>query len=101
MWNGCWVSSRVYPCFMLEDASNGFLIDPDEGNSLLAWLAETFGLSTFDKSVVVIALAAAFLAAEEGEVVRIRHILLAMWREYQKMDKPLSENELRGETHEG
>lgn len=40
-----------------------------------------------------IALAAAFLAADDGEVVDMRHLIRATQREYQKMGKVMSESE--------
>ncbi|MGC8802057.1 MAG: ATP-binding protein [Chloroflexus sp.] len=43
-----------------------------------------------------IALNAAFLAADAGEPVGMRHILSAAHSEYAKLDKPLTETELRG-----
>ncbi|WP_322486840.1 ATP-binding protein [Chloroflexus sp.] len=43
-----------------------------------------------------IALNAAFLAADAGEPVGMRHILSAAHSEYTKLDKPLTETELRG-----
>jgi len=43
-----------------------------------------------------IALSAAFLAAESGEPVRMRHILRATQGEYAKLEKSLSEAEVRG-----
>ncbi|WP_298407990.1 ATP-binding protein [uncultured Chloroflexus sp.] len=43
-----------------------------------------------------IALNAAFLAADAGESVTMRHLLSAAHSEYAKLDKPLTETELRG-----
>lgn len=43
-----------------------------------------------------IAVNAAFLAADAGEPVTMRHILSAAHSEYAKLDKPLTETELRG-----
>lgn len=43
-----------------------------------------------------IALNAAFLAADEGEPVQMRHILLAARSEYIKLEKPLTDAEVRG-----
>jgi AAA+ superfamily predicted ATPase len=43
-----------------------------------------------------VALAAAFFAAEEGRPVRMRHLLRAVRREYQKLGKTLSDAELLG-----
>jgi len=40
-----------------QDGSDVCLVDVEEGHSTLAWLARAFGLSPFDASVVVIALA--------------------------------------------
>src|SRR5207237_1813507 len=42
-----------------------------------------------------IALNAAFLAAHAGEPVRMVHLLRAARSEYQKMDKPLTETEVK------
>ena len=43
-----------------------------------------------------IALNAAFLAADAGEVVRMEHLLRAALSEYVKMEKPLTEAEIKG-----
>ncbi len=43
-----------------------------------------------------IALNAAFLAADAGEPVQMKHILSAARSEYAKLEKPLTETELRG-----
>jgi hypothetical protein len=43
-----------------------------------------------------IALAAAFLAADSGEPVRMKHLLRAARSEYGKMEKPLTDSEVRG-----
>jgi SpoVK/Ycf46/Vps4 family AAA+-type ATPase len=43
-----------------------------------------------------LALGAAFLAADAGEPVRMRHLLLAAHAEYAKLEKPLSEAEIGG-----
>jgi hypothetical protein len=43
-----------------------------------------------------IAMAAAFLAAEKNEPVRMSHLLRAARGEYSKIEKPLSESEIRG-----
>lgn len=43
-----------------------------------------------------IALNAAFLAADAGEPVRMTHVLSAARSEYQKLEKPLTDTELRG-----
>jgi ATPase family associated with various cellular activities (AAA) len=43
-----------------------------------------------------VALNAAFLAAEAGEPVRMRHILRAVRSEYAKLEKPLTEAEIGG-----
>jgi hypothetical protein len=45
-----------------------------------------------------LALGAAFLAADAGEPVRMRHLLLAAQTEYAKLEKPLSEAEIGGWT---
>ncbi len=43
-----------------------------------------------------IALNAAFMAAEGGEPVRMKHLLAAAQKEYTKLEKPLNETEIRG-----
>jgi hypothetical protein len=43
-----------------------------------------------------IAIAAAFLAAEAGEAVRMTHVLRAARAEYNKLEKPLTDSETRG-----
>ncbi len=43
-----------------------------------------------------IALDAAFLAADEGTPVRMAHLLRAARGEYAKIERPLSESEIRG-----
>ena len=43
-----------------------------------------------------IALNAAFLAADAGEVVRMRHLAQAARSEYAKLEKPLTETEVGG-----
>ncbi len=83
---------------------------PDEANRLRIWqnifpsqvplardvelefLARQFKLS--GGNIKNIALAAAFLAAEDGSVVTMTHLRHATQREYQKMGKLLSEAEL-------
>ena len=46
-----------------------------------------------------IALGAAFLAAEGGEPVTMRHILRATQREYAKLERTLTDTEIRGWTN--
>ena len=60
----------------------------------LGSLAERFKLS--GGNIKNIALAAAFLAAEDGTAVGMNHLLRAIRREYQKMGKVLSDAELLG-----
>jgi len=43
-----------------------------------------------------IALNAAFLAADEGGEVRMEHMLRAARSEYVKMEKPLTDSEIKG-----
>jgi SpoVK/Ycf46/Vps4 family AAA+-type ATPase len=43
-----------------------------------------------------IAMAAAFLAADQNEPVRMSHLLRAARGEYAKLEKPLSESEIKG-----
>ena len=57
-----------------------------------AYLAKQFKLS--GGNIKNIALAAAVLAAADGDVVRMAHVLHATRREYQKMGKELSETHL-------
>jgi hypothetical protein len=60
----------------------------------LADLAERFRLS--GGNIRNAALAAAFLAATDGNDVRREHLLRAIRREYQKLGRGLSDDELRG-----
>jgi hypothetical protein len=39
---------------------------------------------------------AAFIAADRGEPVRMTHLLRAAQNEYNKLEKPLTESEIRG-----
>jgi hypothetical protein len=43
-----------------------------------------------------IALLSAFLAAEDGAAISMRHLLAAAHTEYAKLDRPLSPAETRG-----
>lgn len=61
----------------------------------LAFLARQFKLS--GGNIKNIALAAAFLAVDDGGVVTMAHLRHATRREYQKLGKALSEAELGGE----
>jgi SpoVK/Ycf46/Vps4 family AAA+-type ATPase len=65
---------------------------PLAGDVDLGLLARQFKLS--GGNIKNVALAAAFLAAEDGGVVRMPHLLQATRREYQKLGKPLSMAEL-------
>ncbi|MCX5205382.1 ATP-binding protein [Streptomyces sp. NBC_00237] len=49
-------------------------------------------------SIANIALSAAFLAAEDGSPVRMRHILAAARTEYAKLERPLTDAEVSGWT---
>jgi SpoVK/Ycf46/Vps4 family AAA+-type ATPase len=53
-------------------------------------------LSVTGGSIRNIALNAAFLAADAGEAVRMHHLLQAAQVEYSKLEKPLTEAEIRG-----
>jgi SpoVK/Ycf46/Vps4 family AAA+-type ATPase len=64
----------------------------------LDFLARQFKLS--GGNIKNIALAAAFLAAEDSSSVMMEHLLRATRREYQKMGKMLSEDELTGSLEE-
>jgi len=65
----------------------------------LAFLARQFKLS--GGGIKNAALAAAFLAAENGGAVNLPHVLQAIRREYQKMGKSLGEAELAGRRNHG
>jgi len=49
-------------------------------------------------SIYNIALSAAFLAANEGELVEMKHILQASWAEYAKLERTLTDAEVEGWT---
>lgn len=59
----------------------------------LSFLAHQFKLS--GGNIKNIALAAAFLAAEDGAEVRMCHLLQATRREFQKLGKVLTDAELQ------
>jgi AAA+ superfamily predicted ATPase len=65
----------------------------------LDYLARQFKLS--GGNIKNIALAAAFLAAEDGGLVTMAHLLRATRREYQKLGKVLSDTEINGAQGEG
>lgn len=65
---------------------------PVDGGVDLHFLAKQFKLS--GGNIKNAAMAAAFLAAENGNRVNMEHILQAIRREYQKMGKALSESDL-------
>jgi SpoVK/Ycf46/Vps4 family AAA+-type ATPase len=65
---------------------------PLDGEVDLGLLARQFKLS--GGNIKNVALAAAFLAAEDGGVIKMPHLLQATRREYQKLGKPLSVAEL-------
>lgn len=67
---------------------------PLDRDADLDTLARQFKLS--GGSIRNIALGAAFLAASDGGVIRMEHLLRATQREYQKMGKLLTETELAG-----
>ena len=58
----------------------------------LDFLAHQFKLS--GGNIKNVALAAAFLAAEDDSAVTMAHLVRATRREYQKLGKPLTEAEL-------
>lgn len=62
-------------------------------------LAKQFKLS--GGNIKNIALAAAFLAAEDDKPVAMGHVLQAVRREYQKMGRNLAEAELQGQANNG
>lgn len=47
-------------------------------------------------SIYNIALSAAFLAADKGELVQMKHILQASWAEYAKLERTLTDAEIEG-----
>lgn len=63
----------------------------------IGYLASQFKLS--GGNIKNIALAAAYLAAEDGDLVTIDHITHSIQREYQKIGKTLSKTELQGISH--
>ena len=67
---------------------------PCDGDLDLATLARRFEMT--GGNIRNVALAAAFLAADEGEVVRMRHVMRATQREYQKSGKLLRDHEMAG-----
>jgi hypothetical protein len=69
-------------------------LGPLAGDVDLDFLAGQFKLS--GGNIKNVALAAAFLAAGEAGPVAMRHLLQAVRREYQKMGKVLSGDELNG-----
>ncbi|MGY1455158.1 ATP-binding protein [Streptomyces sp. SS8] len=71
---------------VLPDSAPAKEIDPE----LLARLTVAGG------SIRNIALSAAFLAAEEGDVLRMRHMLAAARTEYLKLERSLTPSEVRG-----
>jgi hypothetical protein len=75
LWSGVWPSTTPV----------GRDVDP-------AWLARRFKLS--GGSIKNVALAAAHLVADDEPVVTLDHVLRAIRREYQKMGKALSDDEL-------
>lgn len=62
----------------------------------LAYLARSFEMA--GGNIRNIALAAAFLAADEGGVVQMGHLIRAVQREYQKMGKVVIDSDFRGYT---
>ncbi len=64
---------------------------PRNPNLDLAFMARRFELA--GGSIRNIALAAAFLAADDGQVVDIGHVIRATQREYQKMGKIVMDGE--------
>jgi hypothetical protein len=82
IWQGIWPAALP---LANASAASGQAVDLD-------FLARQFKLS--GGNIKNIALAAAFLAAEDGKVVATDHLQQATRREYQKMGKSLSEAEL-------
>jgi len=60
----------------------------------LSFLAKRFELS--GGNIRNIAVAAAFLASENGRIINMAHLLHATRREYQKMGKVVGEGEFKG-----
>lgn len=65
---------------------------PLDDNINYDFIADRFKLS--GGNIKNVALAAAFLAAEDGSCISMVHLLRAIKREYQKLGKPLSDAEL-------
>jgi SpoVK/Ycf46/Vps4 family AAA+-type ATPase len=85
IWQGIWPAALPLAG---PSAGSGQAVDLDV-------LARQFKLS--GGNIRNIALAAAFLAAEDGQVVSRAHLRQATRREYQKLGKTLTEDELAGE----
>jgi ATP-dependent 26S proteasome regulatory subunit len=64
---------------------------PRDPNADLALMAQRFEIA--GGSIRNIALAAAFLAADDGQVVDMDHLMRATRREYQKMGKVVADGE--------
>jgi AAA+ superfamily predicted ATPase len=71
---------------------------PLANNVNMDYLARQFKLS--GGNIKNIALAASFLAAADGNLVTMEHLFQAIRREYQKMGKSLSNEELYGATYQ-
>jgi ATP-dependent 26S proteasome regulatory subunit len=85
IWQGIWPAALP---LANASAASGQAVDLD-------FLARQFKLS--GGNIRNIALAASFLAAEDGNVVTMTHLRQATRREYQKLGKTLTDPELPGE----
>ena len=64
--------------------------------AMMRWTRRLAQMNLAGGAIRNVALNAAFFAAADGQVVRPAHVLAAARREYAKLEKPLTEGELRG-----
>jgi ATP-dependent 26S proteasome regulatory subunit len=103
------MSNNIDPAFLRRMQASIDFPFPDENNRLQIWrgifphqtpLADDVDLDFLARKFKItggniknVALAAAFRAAEDGNAVRMEHLILAMKREYQKLDKVCEKSE--------
>lgn len=83
---------RIWESIWPEDTPRDDQIDVE-------FLAERFEIT--GGNIRNIAVAAAFLAADDGQMVRMGHLMLATQREYQKMGKLIAEKEFKRDPAPG
>ena len=83
---------RIWESIWPEDTPRDDQIDVE-------FLAERFEIT--GGNIRNIAVAAAFLAADDGQMVRMGHLMLATQREYQKMGKLTAEKEFKCDSVPG